>query len=352
MKNRIDKNGYYLIGEIGVNYYDIAQKNNLSLLDAAKLMCLEGKEAGLDAVKFQSYKAETLASKNSPAYWDVTEETTLSQYELFKKYDFFSNIEYQKLSDYCREIEIEFFSTPFDFESADYLDGMMNYYKISSSDLNNIPFIEYIAKKNKPILLSTGASTLKEIDEAINTVRMYNRKLLILMHCVLEYPTPAKNASLNRILSLKKYYPDLIIGYSDHVKPDCGYTILQTALCLGAVVIEKHFTLDKSLSGNDHYHAMDKSDIIEIRKKLDYQRLIRGSYEIDFKENEEQSRKYARRSIVTTCRIPKGTELTSEHFTFKRPGIGIAPIDAGKIIGKKVVQDIEEDHIFLWNDFE
>ena len=153
----------FLIAEIGVNFYDIAEKENISDMDAAKLMIDEAKACGVDAVKFQSYKAETIASRNSPAYWDLSEEPTTSQFELFKKFDKFGADEYRELASYCKEVGIMFLSTPFDFESVDYLDEFMDIYKISSSDLTNIPFIKYIASKNKPILLSTGASTLKEI---------------------------------------------------------------------------------------------------------------------------------------------------------------------------------------------
>ena len=150
----------FLIAEIGVNYYDIAKKENISNMDAAKLMVKEAKDAGCNAVKFQSYKANTIASKNSPAYWDTNEEPTTSQYELFKKFDSFGEEEYREIADYCNEIGIMFLSTPFDFDSIDYLDEFMDVYKISSSDLTNIPFIRKIAEKGKDIIISTGASNL------------------------------------------------------------------------------------------------------------------------------------------------------------------------------------------------
>ncbi|WP_462316496.1 N-acetylneuraminate synthase family protein, partial [Methanobrevibacter sp.] len=145
----------YLIAEIGVNFYDIAKKEGISDMEAAKFMIMEAKECGVDAVKFQSYKAETIASRNSPAYWDLSEEPTTSQFELFRKFDKFGVGEYRELAEYCQQIGIKFLSTPFDFEAVDYLDEFMDIYKISSSDLTNIPFIKYIASKNKPILLST-----------------------------------------------------------------------------------------------------------------------------------------------------------------------------------------------------
>ena len=163
----------FLIAEIGVNYYDIAKKEKITNMDAAKLMIKEVKESGCDGVKFQTYKAETIASRNSPAYWDLNEEPTKSQFELFKKFDSFGNEEYKELANYCKKLGIKFLSTPFDFESVDYLDEYMDVYKISSSDLNNIPFIKKIASKKKPIILSTGASYMKEIDEAIKAINPY-----------------------------------------------------------------------------------------------------------------------------------------------------------------------------------
>ena len=175
----------FLIAEIGVNYYDIAEKEEISNMEAAKLMILEAKKCGVDAVKFQSYKADTIASKNSPAYWDLSEEPTTSQYELFKKFDEFGAEEYRQLADYCNELGIMFMSTPFDFESVDYLDEFMDIYKISSSDLTNIPFIKYIASKNKPILLSTGASTINEIKQAVKAIEEVSTVDIAIMHCVL-----------------------------------------------------------------------------------------------------------------------------------------------------------------------
>mgnify|MGYP003362029485 FL=1 len=149
---KIFKRYPYLIAEIGVNFYDIAKKEGMSDMAAAKFMINEAKECGVDAVKFQSYKAETIASKNSPAYWDLSEEPTTSQFELFKKFDKFGVGEYRELAEYCQNIGINFLSTPFDFEAVDYLDEFMDVYKISSSDLTNIPFIQYIATKNNTVI--------------------------------------------------------------------------------------------------------------------------------------------------------------------------------------------------------
>ena len=234
----------FLIAEIGVNFYDIAEKDGMSDMDAAKLMIDEAKACGVDAVKFQSYKAETIASRNSPAYWDLSEEPTTSQFELFKKFDKFGAEEYRELADYCREVGIVFLSTPFDFDSVDYLDEFMDIYKISSSDLTNIPFIKYIASKNNPILLSTGASTIKEIKDAVRAIEDVSTVDIAVMHCVLSYPTSYEDANLLMIKDLVKQFPDYEIGYSDHTKPDENMMILTTAYNYGAVILEKHFTLD------------------------------------------------------------------------------------------------------------
>lgn len=346
---RAKEGKFTLIAEIGVNYYDIAKVNNITPMEAAKLMIKEAKEVGIHAVKFQTYKAETLAAKKSPYYWDINEEPTTSQRELFKKFDSFGYNEYKELADYSNEIGIEFLSTAFDYESADYLDSLMKVYKISSSDLSNLPFIEYQAKKGKPIILSIGASNEDEIEKAVNTIRKVNNQPIALLHCVLEYPTPYEHANLNKICSLKNKYPNLIIGYSDHTKPSDGYDILTTAYNLGAVIVEKHFTLDKTLKGNDHYHAMDPNDANAIIKRINYMDMIRGSYELKCLQTEEKARANARRSIVSLGNIPKGTIITKGMLTYKRPGTGISPFEIEKVVGKKALVDIEDDTIIELN---
>lgn len=345
---RCKNNEFSLIAEIGVNYYDIARKLNISLMDAAKTMVLSAKNAGIHAVKFQSYKAETLASKYSPSYWDTSEEPTNSQYALFKKFDLFGEAEYQEIHEFCTQVGIEFCSTPFDFESADYLDAMMDVYKISSSDLTNLPFIAYMAKKGKPILLSTGASNLDEIHEAVDCIRQYNDRELVLLHCVLEYPTPYEHANLSKINALKQEFPQVYVGYSDHTKPDACYDVVKTAYLLGAVVIEKHFTLDKTLVGNDHYHAMDPHDAEAILQGIRHIERLKGSAELHSLSTEQAARENARRSIVAAVDISEGTILTEDMLTFKRPGTGISPRDLPKIVGRATRTDIKKDSLLNW----
>ena len=360
---RAKKGQFVLIAEIGVNYYDIARKLNLSLMDAAKLMVKEAKNAGIHAVKFQSYKAGTLAAKASPSYWDTSEEPTTSQYKLFQKFDSFGKEEYLELKKYCDSLDIEFLSTAFDLDSADYLDDMMDVYKISSSDLNNLPFVEYQAKKGKPMLISVGASNEDEISRTLKLVRSVNNQPIALLHCVLEYPTPYAHANLNKIAALKHKYSisdiqystgdcpagysnaPVFIGYSDHTKPDACADVIKTAYNLGAVIVEKHFTLDKTLKGNDHYHAMDPEDARKILAGIEFIDSLRGSYDLKCLDTEAAARSNARRSLVTTCAIPAGTIITKDMLTFKRPGTGIPPEKMDEVIGRKIRVDVEEDTI-------
>lgn len=350
--DRVKQGKFVLIAEIGVNYYDIAKKLEISIMEAAKLMISQAKDSGIHAVKFQTYKAETLAAKNSPSYWDTNEEKTTSQFELFKKFDSFNYEDYLELSQYSNSMGIEFLSTAFDIESADYLYGLMNVYKISSSDLNNLPFVEYQAKKGKPILLSVGASNEEEINTTIQEIRKFNDQPIVLLHCVLEYPTPFEHANLNRIVTLKKKYPELVIGYSDHTKPDEDADVIKTAYNLGAIVVEKHFTLDKSLPGNDHYHAMSPEDAKKIVSGIEFIEKIRGSYDIKCLDSEKKSRQNARRSLVAACNIKKSEIITDNMLTFKRPGIGIAPSDLANIVGKVALVDISEDTLISYGMFE
>ncbi|MDO4188087.1 MAG: N-acetylneuraminate synthase family protein [Lachnospiraceae bacterium] len=343
--DRLSEGKFTLIAEIGVNYYDIAVKENITPMEAAKLMIKEAKGAGIHAVKFQTYKAGTLAAKASPSYWDLSEESTTSQYELFQKFDSFGYEEYKELKEYSDEIGIEFLSTAFDFESADYLDELMEVYKISSSDLSNLPFIEYQAKKNKPILLSIGASELEEIERAVDTISAQNDKQLTLLHCVLEYPTPLEHANLLKIKALKEQFPELIIGYSDHTKPTESNDIIKTAYNLGAICIEKHFTLDKTLKGNDHYHAMDPDDARRILRDIEVIDMIRGEETLKCLDTEKTARLNARRSIVANVDISEGTVITEDMLTFKRPGTGISPYRISEIVGKKAATNILEDTI-------
>lgn len=338
----------YLIAEVGVNFYDTARVENIKPIEAAKKYVREVKKTGADAIKFQSYKADTLVSKNSPAYWDLSQEPTSTQHGLFQKHDSFNKEDYRVLADYCKEVGIDFMSTPFDYESVDFLDDMMDVYKISSSDLSNLPFIRYIAKKNKPIYLSVGASYISEIEQAVRAITEEGCTDICLMHCVLSYPTKNEDANLNGIKTLKRIFPSLKIGYSDHTMPDETMTILTTAFLFGAEIIEKHFTLDKTLKGNDHYHAGDPADFRLAVDNFKLLEVIDGQEEKTVLDCEKVPRREARRSLVLAREMKKGEVITSKDVMVKRPGTGIKPEHLGIVIGRKVKKDLEEDTVLTW----
>ena len=335
----------YIIAEIGVNHE--------GSYELAKQLILLAKDAGADAVKFQSYKANTLASKNSPAYWDTNKENTLSQFELFQKYDSFEASDYVNLFEFCQSLDIDFLSTPFDDASIDFLEPIVPFYKIASADLTNLPFLRRVGKKSKPVVLSTGASTTDEINLALNTLESVGCTDVALLHCILNYPTINKNAHLRMIESLKSLYPNRIIGYSDHTLPDINMSTLTTAYALGAVILEKHFTHDKSLPGNDHYHSMDHDDLIRCKEALDHTSSLLGNLVVKQPiSTEEISRKNARRSIVISQDVAADSILTESILTYKRPGTGISPLFWDKIINRKVNKFLPADHVLQWEDLK
>jgi len=339
----------YLIAEIGVNFYDTARVKRITPLEAAKLYIDNAVEAGIDCVKFQSYKAGTIVSKNSPAYWDTTKEPTKTQYELFLKHDGFGEGEYQILCNYAHSKGVDFSSTPFDYASADYLEKMVDFYKISSSDLSNLPFIRHIGAKGKPVLLSVGAAYLSEVDEAVRCLKESGCQDITLMHCVLSYPTAAKDANLRVIETLKKVFPDTKIGYSDHVAPDNNMMTLSAAYMLGAEVIEKHFTLDKTLVGNDHYHAGDPEDFKKAILNFQWIDNVLGNPEKTVLDCERISRREARRSLVLVRDLKAGEIINKEDLMPKRPGTGIAPTYIDAVVGRSVNRNLAEDTILTWD---
>lgn len=339
----------YVIAEMGVNFYDTARVMGITPLEAAKLYIDKAHEVGINCAKFQSYKANTIVSKNSPAYWDTTKEKTKTQYELFTKYDSFGEKEYRELCDYTHSKGMDFTSTPFDYKSADYLYDMVDFYKISSSDISNLPFIEYIAQKGKPVYLSTGASYLSDIDVALRTIKKAGCKDIVLLHCVLSYPTSPKDANLKVIETLKKDFQDVRVGYSDHVAPDENMMTLSAAYMFGAEVIEKHFTLDKSLPGNDHYHAGTPEDFRKAIDNFKWLDIIAGSSEKTVLDCEKVSRREARRSLVLTRDMKQGDIIKETDVMAKRPGTGISPQYIDIVVGRKLVKDLKEDTILTWD---
>jgi sialic acid synthase SpsE len=332
----------YVIAEIGVNH-----EGSIGL--AKKLIDL-AVEGGANAAKFQTYKAEKLAVKDSPAYWDTTQEPTTSQYQLFKKYDAFEKGDYIELKDYCDQKGIDFLSTPFDVESVSYLSELMPFFKIASADITNTPLLREVAKYKKPVVLSTGASTIPEIENALNELLVNGIKEIGLLHCMLNYPTDYNNAGLSMIKTLKRLFPNRVIGYSDHTIPEADMLTVTTAVTLGARIIEKHFTHDKSLPGNDHYHAMDINDLKVFIDNINRLQLITKEIDRDSRSEELSARLNARRSIVLSKQILAGEVISSSHLTCKRPAFGISPIYWDEVVGKIAVHNLEEDSILKWKD--
>ena len=328
----------YIIAEIGVNH----ECN----LDKAKNLIKLAKKGGADAAKFQFYKAEKITSKNSPAYWDLKKEKTKSQYKLFKKYDQFNEEEYLKLQKYCKKIKIDFLCTPFDVDAVNFLKNKVKFFKVSSSDITNFQLLKSIAKTKKPVLLSTGASNIKEINKAINFLKKNGTTKISLMHCILNYPTSDKNANLGMILDLKKKFPKYKIGYSDHTEPNQNLSNLFIATLLGSEIIEKHFTDNKRKIGNDHYHSMDFKNLKNFRESLKKLRIIYGNDKKNFLLSEKNSRKFARRAIYTAKKLKKGQIIKINDIISKRPlSNGLCATNFYDIIGKKINLNLSEDTI-------
>jgi sialic acid synthase SpsE len=332
-----------IIAEVGVNH-----NCNLSLAKKYVKLC---KNSGADAVKFQTYKADKIASKFSPAYWDLKEEKTKSQYELFKKYDKFNYTDYRSLHKECKKLKINYMSTFFDTDSVEEQHKLVEVFKVSSSDINNIPLLKKISSKRKHTILSTGASTIDEIKYAIKILGLPKSKICI-MHCVLNYPTEDKFANLKFIKTLKKLFPGILIGYSDHVKSDENITQLQIAYDFGAQIIEKHFTHNKKLKGNDHYHAMDLNDLKNFLKTMERKKILSGSKEKKLK-NEYKSIKYARRAIYAKKDIKKFKTIDSKDIISLRPSVGgISVTNWDNIIGKKIRASLSKGDILKKNYFK
>lgn len=320
------------IAEIGVNH-----ENDMSL---AKQMIRECADAGIGCVKFQSYTSSKLAAPFSPSYWDTAKEKTTSQSELFSKYDSFGEAEYQSLYQYCQELGIEFLSTPFDVDYVKSLAPYVNRYKIASVDLTNHILLEAVAEQQKPIILSVGASTMEEISDAVEFLVSKGVSDLTLLHCIINYPTKIDNAGLGSIQSLKSNFPNLTVGYSDHTVPEDSKIVLPLAVALGATVIEKHYTFNKNLPGNDHYHSFDKDDLTSFLENIS---TINEALKPANLDEQRSAIKFARRGLYVVKSLPAGHTLTKDDLCPLRPQLGfVSPKDIDQVIGKVLVNDIDE----------
>lgn len=338
----------YFIAEIGVNHEGSIQK--------AMEMVRTAAGAGADAVKFQTYKAEKLASKNSPAYWDKSKEPTTSQFKLFQKYDGFERADYDLLKVLCVDLGVDFISTPFDLDCVDWLVPMMDKVKIASADITNDFLLTKVASYRKPMILSVGAATSKEIWHAVNLIRGKGCDDISLLHCMLLYPTSLCDAHLNRITELKDEFKDegIEIGYSDHVPPSLANNDqLIIACALGATIIEKHYTFDKMLSGNDHYHSLDASDLSVFNTRLDWLvEMTQIINESDLCDKQKSAIANARRSLVYKSNLISGTVICEDDLIAKRPGTGVSVTAANDFIGKILSVSVLEDQLLSPEDFK
>ena len=334
----------FIVAEAGVNHN--------GSLERAKDLVIQAANAGADAIKFQTYKAEKLVTKNAPRFWnwDGEEIPDGTQYDSYSQLDKLPLDAYYEIAKTCRRHNIEFISTPFDEESADFLTEElgMKAIKVSSSDITNISFLKHLAKKQLPMMVSTGAATLGEIEEAINTIRNEGNEKIIILHCTLCYPTEAKDANLRIISTLKTVFPRYPIGLSDHTR---GITIPIAAVALGAKVIEKHYTIDKTLlKSADHWLSVDAQELKEMVNSIRMVELALGSSEKKVFDVEQETYKYDKRSIVAAKDIPGGTIIREDMLVMKRPGTGIQPKFIDLITGRKAVKDIKEDTLLSWDD--
>jgi len=329
-----EENPCYIIAEIGSNH-------NGDIEIAKKLIDVSYK-AGADAVKFQIFNEETLYSKYAPEFSYLKDKNV---YELIKEIK--TPREWiEELFDYCCKKDIEFLATPFDFEAVDILDNYVNAFKVASFEIVDLELIRYIAKKNKPIIISTGMANLGEIEDAINSAKRVGNENIILMQCNSVYPTPPEIVNLKTIRTMKKAFL-LPVGFSDHT---IGIHISIAAVVMGANIIEKHITLDRKMKGPDHSFAIGPSELKEMISSIrDVEKSIGdGIKEKSHLENGEMYLK-ARRSVHAKVDIEMGTEITKEMLTVKRPGYGIKPKYIDILVGSKAKKDIKEDSWISWD---
>ena len=351
------KSPCFIIAEAGVNH-----NGNIKL---AKKLIDTAKKAGVDAIKFQTFKSEDLVAEKAEMadYQKDNIKIKESQLEMLKKLEL-SEKDFRELKRYCDKKKIIFLSTPHTENAVDFLEPLVPVYKIGSGDLTNIPFLERIAKKRKPIILSTGMATLKEVKEAIKTIKKQKNNKIILLHCTTNYPTPLKEVNLMAIKTMMKEF-NVSIGYSDHTE---NINVSLAAVALGACVIEKHLTLDKNMSGPDHKASLEPKElkalvdgirtiekrikeesVEDIVKILNIGEALGSGIKVP-NPSELEVAKVARKSIIAGQDIKKGTKIKKDMLVIKRPGIGIEPKYLNKIINKTVKKDIKKDNLIKFQD--
>ena len=324
-------------------------------LDRARQLISDAAKSGADFIKFQTYTANKIAAKVSPSYWDLNEEPTVSQIELFSKYDGFSRNDYFELSEVAERCGIGFMTTCFDKEWVDELNPIISQYKIASADITNYQLISHIASKGKPVVLSTGAATFEEIRNALTILREKNKQPVSILHCVLNYPTPAANANLARILHLKREFPNYEIGYSDHTKPGDSAQSLQIALDYGATIFEKHFTWDTGGVGNDHYHSFGVAEATQVIHDLKKSYLLSSYNEQSFIESQMPARDYARRGLYAAKDLQVGRVIGEDDVIPLRPPLradGFSGDEFFGLLGKKLLRPLLQGEAFTKSNLE
>lgn len=329
----------FVIAEAGVHH-----KNDVAL---AKEYIRAAHQAGAHAIKFQTYKASRLATRWAPAYWDA--EPGRTQHDIFAERDKLGADDYRELFAYAAEVGIVMLSTPFDDESAAMLDSMgMPVFKIASADLTDWPLLRAVAELGKPMILSTGASRFDEVRAVVDRLRPYGVPLALL-HCTLSYPTPLAAANLLRITELRRAFGDLPIGYSDHTQPQDSELACPLSVALGARIVEKHFTLDRSLPEDDHYHAVDPAGLARLVRGCADAYTMSSEY-AEMTAVEEAARERARRSIVASRKIDRGEVLGADNLDFKRPGTGLSPMQVDAVVGRTAKRALEPDELIRLED--
>ena len=335
-----------LLAEAGVNH-------NNSVENAEKLI-VTASRSGASIIKFQTYKAEKLVTKKAERFWNWEGEEIKngSQYDSYKLLDKFNQAEYEKLKKICDDNNIEFMSTPFDTDSVHMLKKIgVNAYKIASCDLTNFQLLKEVSSTNLPILLSTGASDIKEIGKTLNFLEQcgVTKDKICIMHCTLCYPTKPEDANLSAILDIKKNFPGYLLGLSDHT---LGIDIALAASMYGLAIIEKHYTYDKELKlSADHWLSINEEEATRLVNKLGVYNLAIGNGVKHVLKCENKTFKLARRSIVAKRKIIEGSVIKEEDIIAKRPGTGISASKFFEIIGKTAKKNIDEDELLTYEDF-
>jgi N,N'-diacetyllegionaminate synthase len=330
----------FIIAEAGVNHngsVDLA----LRLIDAAKA-------SGADAVKFQTFRADRLATRSAhkAAYQErAAASTAESQYEMLQRLEL-DAAAHKRLIERCKRIGIQFLSSPFDAESADLLETMgVAVFKIPSGEITNLPFLQHIACKGRPIILSTGMSTLGEVEEAVRVLQAAGASDLTLLHCVTEYPAPYAEVNLRAMQTLKSAF-GLPVGYSDHTP---GIDIAIAAAALGAEVIEKHFTLDRSFSGPDHAASLEPNELKQMVAAIRHVEAALGTGIKSPAPCELPNISVARKSVVAARELTAGHQLTAADLEIKRPGNGLAPKLLPALIGRTLRVGVSKDELVKWD---